>query len=267
MNKRFQSLLFKYAFSALVGSMLFLASCSPDDVPELPNEKKCFKKETTISIDGVPVASIAYFYNADDLLELELAYDLQMNLTDSTHYTYNSDEKLTRRYSYNFPFAYWQEQTYSYNAKGNEIMNELQVNGSMYNRFQLFRGEDEFVDSVHVTAQGVLTRHLYTSDKDTVRAITEYDIMGNLRGKRIYTYSANKTVLTSYDAQSNVIAKTEITYDEQGREIMLKMFDGQDLLSITNQTEYDSNGNIIKVTTDYVGQGVYVYDTSWECME
>ncbi len=264
-NKIYSSLKFTIC-SAFIVSLLLLTSCSKEDaLPEEQGNIACFKKETSIYSDGEKTGTTKYIYNEHNLVEIELSYDLQLNLTDSTHHMYNSAGQAIRKYSYNFPYTYTQERTYSYNANGEEVSNELRENGELFNQSELFRGENGRVDSVHVTSQGIKTRHLYTYDQDTVRKIGEYDPSNNLIRVREYTYSGNETVIWNYDGNDKLITKTVLRYDEMGREISIQVYLKDNELSSEGQTEYDSHGNIVRKITNFIGFVMYVYETTWEC--
>lgn len=244
-----------------------MSSCKKDDspLPEDHSVKNCFKKETTVYEGSVKVGTTLYHYNDKDQLEQEISYDIQMNRTDSAHFTYTEDGLISKEYYYNFMNSMIQEKIYEYDSEGLEIMNQVTVNGVLVNRFELFRGEDGLVDSVHLNSQGIITRLIYVYENDKVKTINEYSTLGDLIRRREYTYADQETTLIIYGFQNNVETKNIIQYDEEGREVGLKVYDENDSLIIDRKTEYDEKGNVVKVTADYIGFAKYVYETTWEC--
>ena len=252
-----------------VASLFLFSSCKQEDSlnPEPDRQIICIKTETVITQDGIPIGSTEHRYNVHDQLEVEITYDVFMHATDSAHFSFDEKGLVTRKYYYNITNDVTQIQTYAYDENGREIMNQLAINGSIYNRFDLFRGEDGDVDSIHVNSQGITTRHIYQYESDKVKWIREYDNNGNLINEREYIYDGQKTTLTMYNDNGEIITKTELLYDSKGQEVELMIYNAGGELIITRSTIYDERGNTIKVTTNYIGHGVYVHETSWTCVE
>ena len=256
-----------FLFTALIG---LLSSCK-DDTEPLPADssenvqQKCFKVSTDVTMDGQDLGTTTYRYNAQDLIEVEIAMDAGQNISDSTHYTYNDQGKLVRRYSVNYANGFVQVQDISYDKDGYELENELVANGMILTHTVYFRRADHELDSVHLTTYGSLRRLYYSHADGKVSEIKEYDVRGQYLQKRVFEYAGNKTTIRVVDASGQETGRTELLADDKGREVEWRSYGPTGDMTISKFTEYDENGNIVRVENEYVGHGKYVYTTAWSC--
>lgn len=248
---------------------LMFASCK-DDTQPLPDEgrsgaDKCLKLETVVWQGENPIGSTIYRYDENDRVEVEITVDGDDVRTDSVHYTYNSDGQVVRRYSYNITNGFQQAHTYEYDQSGNLIVQEYTINRLIASRLELYRGDNDQLDSVYVIANGNLTKNYYIYENDTLRAISEYDGSGNFLTQRVYTYTSHSTEMKTLNPMDAVTGRIVTLYDDEGREVEWKSYNEMGEMTNARFTEYDNKGNIIKVINEYVGLGTYIYETAWSC--
>jgi hypothetical protein len=248
-------------------ALIIVSSCKESESP-IPNNQstiECIKEHTLIYFNGAEIGTKRFVYDQNKLLEDELTFNPQNELTDSVHHSYDNNEQIIRSYYYNIVYDITQVQRWDHNGEGNVTSYELEVNGSVTSTQQYFYNPKGNLDSVNLVYNGVPTRQLYTYKSDALVLITTIDEQGSLSHTDSYNYLPLKTTIVRRDADNSFISAFEIITNESGQEVKWRQIEANGTASISRSTEYDDNGNIVKITDDYGSHGIYEYVTTWIC--
>ena len=67
------------------------------------------------------------------------------------------------------------------------------------------------------------------------------------------------------NGDSTLISTVGITTDEDGLETHWRQWDAFGTLSFSRTTQYDERDNIVRIIDNYSMNGIYEYQTTWEC--
>ncbi len=188
--------------------------------------------------------------------------EIEVNNTLSWHQTeacdYN-DNGTIRSYS-----------KYEYDNNGNTVKSlyyqgnkavTYEENGYTYTDYYYADSKEDMILSSEYSysydANGNRTAYNSKSYSTTLIEGTENEYKAYVYSERNYTYKNGvyaTYVNTYYDSNGKVTSKTERTYNDNGdeiKEIRYEMNDGELALYSTSISEYDGNGYLVKLTTDY----------------
>ena len=252
-------------------SMMFLAlsACKKNEDP-VPDSNQhtvdnCIKTGTERFINGSSIETRSYIYNSKNLLIEEKGINTEGKKTDSVQYTYDNNNRLASFYSYQFSTGISQSYKWMYYPDGKVKWDQSSYNGNVSVTNEYFYNDNGKIDSIHsVSSTGTPSYQKYFYSNDTLKKVTRFDGSGNVIRTRNYSYNGNSTTIHVRDAQGNLSYSEEFKKDISGKEIERSQYNELGILLFTRLTEYDGNGNIIRVKEVYPQQ-VYDQVTTWKC--
>ena len=204
-------------------------------------------------------------YDTDYNLIASAEYDLNQNKIGWTEYTYSENTMVEKTYD---KTGLVKTRTHLYDAMGNEIQTDSSdADGKLTSRNTY--SYDAMGQKTGQSSTYYYDDHYSVSEYDgdyNILSDTTFDLDGSRKRWSVYTYSANFCTEMKYDP-TGLTGRTDTQYNEQGKTLWEKSYDGTGKLTDETDYTYDDQGNRTGHTNTYYrsdgSKTVTVYDGDW----